>query len=78
MPSLSSLKEKLGDQMQKSNRIKEHHSGQMPSTRGGAGNIKEGAGPDGSDKYPGGKCATTEHESVDSDGHFGVVEHNQK
>lgn len=53
MTVFSGLKDKLKEQKAKSDRIHTNAgSGQMPSTRGGAGNLGAGVGADNSDLKP--------------------------
>ena len=58
--------EKLKEEHQKSKRIhQDTGSGQLPTTRGGAGNLSAAGGSEGADKYPDvqGTTAETSKES---------------
>lgn len=70
--------EKLKEEHQKSKRIhQDTGSGQLPTTRGGAGNLSVTDGSEGADKYPGVQGTTTEA-SKESGGQSGTVKQSTK
>lgn len=79
MTVLESIKAKLKEQYEKSERIHTlSGKGQMPSTRGGTGNIETGVGQYRTDKAPDRAGATSEHASNGARGHFGSIKHDQE
>ena len=79
--TFANLKAKLKEEFEKSKRIhKDYGSMQIPTTRGGTGNIQAGAGPMGSGDQPREVAATPEEilARKGSDSGSGSTRHDQR